>query len=486
MRPKQLGTSSLVTAPSSSPSLSLPLTSPALSPSALTSSLLTLLSLGYFMRYDEAIYFYLRAAVAYKACSKWRYAADILVKLAGVYAKLKNIAETAAIFTDAAETYAKVDKNESIMSYQKALAYYCDLGRFDVAGRLERKIAYTHFISKHWHEAALHYKNAGNFLSGEMLLDQSDYCFEKCAQCYIMVGRLAEAKSMFEMIAASCVHTNLRRFHARDYLMKATFCEIAKPLEIPDVEPDPLAGKVMVFNDRPIMNAINAGSEAKYGAVLELMDQYDKIDCMWRNSKEKQFIKNMIQIRLKWDEHAFADHVYYYNSVRALDMRTLICLKSISEELSDEVDRREQRLLRENSYKERITRRAERKEAQKKLNYEMGVAGPVVIEDDDEDKRLLAIVTGESFFGENPKYAKYYMQSFGFKARGKFKDEDEDGEEGEEEEKNDDESTQVVENQDDNEIEDLIEEEEEEEEEPAEANEEKKERKSRKGKSKKG
>ena len=431
------------------------------------------------MRYDEAIYFYLRASIAYKACSKWRYAADVLVKLGEVYAKLKNAAETAAIFTDAAETYAKVDKNESIMCYRRAIAYYCDLGRFDVAGRMERKIAYTHFISKHWHEAAVHYKNAGNFLSGEMLLDQSDFCFEKCVQCYIMVNKLEEARTMLEMIAASCVQTNLRRFHARDYLMRATFCALGREMEIPDVVPDPLAGKVMIFNDKPIMDAINAGSQAKYGVVLELMDQYDKIDFMWKNSKEKRFIKNLINLRLNWDEHTFADHLYYYNHVRPLDLRTLRCLKTISEELSDEVARREQRLQREVCFKERIARRSAKKEAQKKLNYEMGIAGPVVIEEDDEDKRLLGIVTGETFFGQNPKYAKLYIQCFGFKARGKFREEDEEEEE-EENENNDDESTQVVENHDDDELEDLIEDDEPEEEEDEDGGgEEKKDRKKR-------
>jgi hypothetical protein len=73
--------------------------------------------------------------------------------------------------------------------------------------------------------------------------------------------------------------------------MRATFCALGREMEIPDVVPDPLAGKVMIFNDKPIMDAINAGSQAKYGVVLELMDQYDKIDFMWKNSKEKRFIK---------------------------------------------------------------------------------------------------------------------------------------------------------------------------------------------------
>jgi hypothetical protein len=437
--------------------------------------------LGYFMRYDEATYYYLRASIAYKACSKWRYAADILVKLAELYAKQKMIAEAAAIFTDAAETFAKVDKNESIMCYRKAIAYYCDLGRFDVAGRMERKIAYVHFISKHWHESAIHYKNAGNFLSGEMLLDQSDYCFEKCVQCLIMVDKLQDARDMLEIIAASCVQTNLRRFHARDYLMRAVFCELGKPMIMVDAEPDPLAGKVIIFNDKPIMDAINTASKNKYDSVIELMHRYENIDFMWKNCKEKRFIMNLIDLRLKWDEHGFADHLFYYNLVRPLDLRTLKCLKAISEELLDEVDRREQRLQREICFKERVRRRHEKKELQKKLNYDMGVAGPVVVEEDDEDRRLLGIITGETFYGENPKYAKLYMQSFGFKARGDIRDDDD---ENQEEDIKDDESSVAVEAHDDNELESLIADDEQEEE-PEEQEEEKKDRKKRKGNKKK-
>jgi hypothetical protein len=282
---------------------------------------------------------------------------------------------------------------------------------------------------------------------------------------------------MLEMIAASCVQTNLRRFHARDYLMRAVFCELGKPMVMVDAEPDPLAAKVMIFNDKPIMDAINTASRNKYDSVIELMHRYETIDFIWKNCKEKFFIMNLIDLRLKWDEHGFADHLYYYNLVRPLELRTLKCLKAISEELLDEVERRDQRLQREICFKERLRRRNEKKEFQKKLNYEMGVAGPVVIEDDDEDRRLLGIVTGETFYGENPKYAKLYMQTFGFKARGEFRDDDD---ENEGEEKNDDESTVAVEAHDDNELESLIGDDEPEEEEAEE--EEQKNRKKRKGK----
>ena len=104
---------------------------------------------------------------------------------------------------------------------RKAISIYCDAGKFEISARMERKVADLHFESKHWEEAAFHYRKAANFLSGEQLLDQSDYCLSLASRCYEELKLYEKVRELEELIAYGCVQSNLRRFNARDHLFTA-------------------------------------------------------------------------------------------------------------------------------------------------------------------------------------------------------------------------------------------------------------------------
>jgi hypothetical protein len=58
---------------------------------------------------------------------------------------------------------------------------------------------------RHWEDAAISFRKASNYLAGDQLPDQSDYCLEKCAECYIEMGELEMAASLYVLIAQGCV-----------------------------------------------------------------------------------------------------------------------------------------------------------------------------------------------------------------------------------------------------------------------------------------
>ncbi len=139
--------------------------------------------LASFLKYDDCASFFYRASISFKASGRYRESADALVRCAEMYQKLKLFFEAATFFTEAAEIFSKVDKGECVRCMRSAISIYCDAGKFGIAARMERKVAHIHFHSKHWEEAAFHFKKAANFLAGEQLLDQADDCLEYVHAC---------------------------------------------------------------------------------------------------------------------------------------------------------------------------------------------------------------------------------------------------------------------------------------------------------------
>jgi hypothetical protein len=170
-------------------------------------------------------------SIKFRKESKWREAGEKLMECARVHKAMGMLLEAATLYTEAAEAYLKVDKSEALSAYRLSIKVYCDVGRFDIAGKLERIIAYSHYNNRHWEDAAFHFKKSANFFSGDRLMDQSDLSLEKYAECLSRVGEYFEASRAFQTVAQSCVNTNLRRFNARDFLLKSIICLLSVPID---------------------------------------------------------------------------------------------------------------------------------------------------------------------------------------------------------------------------------------------------------------
>lgn len=183
-----------------------------------------------FLKYDDCASCFYRASISFRASGRYRESADSLVRCAKMYQHLKMFLEAATFFTEAAEVFSKVDKGECVRNMRLAISIYCDAGKFDVAARMERKVATMHFQSKHWEEAAFHFKKAANFLAGEQLLDQSDSCLEFAKMCYQEMHEVDKVRQTLEVLAVNCTEQNLRRFNGKIFLMDALLTMISKPL----------------------------------------------------------------------------------------------------------------------------------------------------------------------------------------------------------------------------------------------------------------
>eukprot|EP01032_Pedospumella_encystans_P019566 gene19566-22245_t len=307
----------------------------------------------------------------------WRDAGDRLIKCADVYLFIKMLVEAACLYTEAAECYMHIDKGEALNAYKKSIKVYCDVGRFDIGGKLEQRLGYLNLHAQHWEDAAMHFRKAANFLSGDKLLDQSDHCLEKCAECLIQLGDYKEASHLYQMVSRSCVNSNLRRFTSLDHLLMSILCLMA----IPDSSEPELVGGTpsgkSEFTSSPNARGGGGGGQftprseedaplyqTKYDRIYSMNEQFDHVDFLWRRSKEKQFIRNLLKARAEMDLHAYTDHLYYWSNVRPLNNARTILLKvpmleikkAIEDEIRAEADRKaaaEARLIKKKKHQDR-------------------------------------------------------------------------------------------------------------------------------------
>jgi hypothetical protein len=327
-----------------------------------------------FVRFEDAANYFFKSSISYMACTRWREAGESLIRCAQMRSRLKMKGAAAAMYTQAAESFLKADKDAALEAFISSISIYVDLGKFEIAGVLERKVAHIHYLNKHWEEAAEHFQRAGNYLTGEVWRDQSDLCYERQAQCYIEQSDYFEEASMiYEKIAGSCVRTNLRRFHARDYLFRAILCLAAAPLPTPQAEED--------SDELDQETAENA--EEKYSAVIWKVREFEAIDFMWKTSKEALFLLNIMYARLDLDEDELADHLYYWNNIRPLDRICLKLLTVVKDEIRGELMRQADKKKRSIAGADKAKRRRARFERKRLMMEKLGVE---INEEDIEDE----------------------------------------------------------------------------------------------------
>jgi tetratricopeptide (TPR) repeat protein len=140
------------------------------------------------LKNDEALMLYYKSALCFQLSGQWQDAGDSLVLCAKLLRRQGMHGQAGAVFTEAAESYLKVDLEEASRTYEVSASAYCDQGRFDIAGKIELLIADIQLRNKHWGEAILHYKRAATYFTGEQALDLCDLCWERIAECHVEVS----------------------------------------------------------------------------------------------------------------------------------------------------------------------------------------------------------------------------------------------------------------------------------------------------------
>ena len=316
-----------------------------------------------FLKFDDAASFFYKSYISYKICSQWLYAGESLLKCAEMHVKAGLQAEAVALYIEAAETLMKANKTESMQAYALATELCIDLGRFDIAGKIQRELSVRDFELHHWEEAALGFKKAANFLIGDNLPDQSDWCLEKCAECYVELKEYEKASDVYLEVAKGCIKSNLRRLMSIKYLYFSVICLIG-------LEQD------MILDPK---------GEKKYERVKNLMYDYEEVDSAWASSDEMMFLENIIEARLTYNQHMFADHLYFWDNTRVLRVLDLRMFKHMNHEINVELLLREEQRLKDEYEREIQKLKKAKIKEKKKLMDELGIKGRVELSEEDID-----------------------------------------------------------------------------------------------------
>lgn len=314
-----------------------------------------------FLKFDDAASFFYKSYISYKICSQWLYAGESLMKCAEMHVKAGLQSEAVALYVEAAETLVKANKSECMRAYAIAVDICIDLGRFDIAGKIERELSMRDFELHHWEEAALGFKKAANYLAGDNLPDQSDWCMEKCAECYVELKEYEKASQIYLEVAKGCLKSNLRRLTVTKYLYWSVICLIG-------LEQDTI---------------LDPKGEKKYERVKNLMYEYEDVDFAWASSDEMVFLENIIDARLAYNQHMFADHLYFWDNVRVLRVLDLRMFKHINHEINEELQRREEQRIKDEYAREFQKLTKGKMKEKKKLMDELGIKGKVELSEED-------------------------------------------------------------------------------------------------------
>ena len=179
---------------------------------------------------------------------------------------------------------AKVNPADAIVFYRNAISLLCEVGKFGTAGRLQRKLAEWYEEDRNFDECIDQYRQASDYYLGDGMVQQSDLCLLKCAYYQGLMEEFEDSAEIYS-VGLRCLDSNLVKFNARDYFLRA--------------------GLVLL-----------AAGEPYHKKLKKYLMKFKNRDPSFCYSRECLFVENLIALFGSSDLHVFADHVYNVSSIR--------------------------------------------------------------------------------------------------------------------------------------------------------------------------
>lgn len=129
-------------------------------------------------RLEEALDLLEKAGHTYKIIKQWKEAGECLEKCGEIEMQLSS--DATEYFQEAAHCYGYVDRHKASKALERVMQIYSNQGRFQMAGKIQKKIADKHEEEGNMEAAILAYKNASWYFSMEstksMIHELSSLC----------------------------------------------------------------------------------------------------------------------------------------------------------------------------------------------------------------------------------------------------------------------------------------------------------------------
>jgi len=231
---------------------------------------------------EDFIYLQNRASQNFVCADMYEEAGDCKVHIAEAELQMGNKPEAASFYAEAAKLYRLGNPSAAALLFETAVALYCDIGRFDLAGVYEEICADIARDAADHGGAAVKYAAAGEFHLAALRHSAWVRCLEHVAERRCVEGEAVEAHRLFLELARHAASTNMGQNSAPGILLNAGL--VALQMQSPKRCRGYLEGYIDVF---PLFQA----------------------------SPQYQFIEDMTFCHEEFDMDSFADKVYNMNAV---------------------------------------------------------------------------------------------------------------------------------------------------------------------------
>lgn len=269
-------------------------------------------------RLEEALDLLEKAAHIFKLVQKWSEAGNTFERCGNIEQELS--ADAAKYYIEASHCFSFVDSDKSLAAKNKALEFYVQHGRFQLAGKIMKEMAEKLQEEKKFDAAAKAYKKSAEYYSmesmnsksyqQEVLIKYADLVCSSIEEDKKMDSELfKEVFNIYEKIAFSYLNIPLLKSGAKDYFFKAACTHLA------------------FGND--------------YSKFENKYKEYLSEDPTMIDSREDVFLKKVIEALKTRDAKLFEEAESYYKKYSDLDKWRItvfrrIGLNTIGDSLAEE------------------------------------------------------------------------------------------------------------------------------------------------------
>lgn len=187
------------------------------------------------VKYNQASRLFETAADIYQCYAKWRFAGEAYARAGDAEKKMNELLIAGTYFIDAAECYERIDVNEAIRIYQKAIGLYATIGRFVSAATVQTRVAELYEADGALAHAAEAYQYASDYFLGDDLYSQTILALYQAGVCLTMDNTFRAAHEKFEQAARFAADDNLTKFKVPEFMFDSALCLLAEG-NLPEAE----------------------------------------------------------------------------------------------------------------------------------------------------------------------------------------------------------------------------------------------------------
>jgi len=246
------------------------------------------------------------AGEAFKIAGEWYDSAKAFARAAALSGDAKHDPEMAAsLYVEAGVVAEKLDSFSSSDYYRQAVSQHCNALEFKAAAMLLERMA-NNFMKKDELVASLEeFQRASKLYSAAGEFDDADRTLERAAYLLGRTGDLIESSNSYKTLAMSQARRNTTIFN---------------------VPRNALRSVILLCCEKP------------FSEVQDLIDQLCQEDCRFEESRELEFIHDLMQSISFKDLDKFADCLHSFNEAYELDDLVLDSLKGLVNTIVQNVD----------------------------------------------------------------------------------------------------------------------------------------------------